>query len=111
MTSSQFDDSAGISPNEPVISLKEVEHVAALARVAITPEERSLYQGQLAKILGYIAKLKEVDTAGVPPTAHPFDSSNVWREDEVKPFGNIPGLLANAPETEETFYRVKKVIE
>jgi aspartyl-tRNA(Asn)/glutamyl-tRNA(Gln) amidotransferase subunit C len=93
------------------ITPKDVEHVAKLARIAITPEERDRYQGQLENILQYIAKLKEKNTDHVEPTAHPFDVFNVWREDVAKPFTDIEALLKNAPEKEETFFKVKKVIE
>lgn len=97
--------------SEKLITQKDVEHVAKLARVAISPEEKALYQEQLERILGYIAKLKEKNTGDVPAMAHPFESSNVWREDEAHPFQDIPALFKNAPETEETFFKVKKVIE
>jgi aspartyl-tRNA(Asn)/glutamyl-tRNA(Gln) amidotransferase subunit C len=97
--------------SEKNITIKDVLHVAKLARLAISPEEAERYQGQLERILGYIGKLKEVNTDNVAPTAHPLDSTNVWREDQAKPFADIPALFKNAPETEETFYKVKKVIE
>lgn len=93
------------------ISRQDVEYVAKLARLAISEEEAKKMEGQLGRILGYIAKLKEKNTDNVPPTAHPLDVVNVWREDEAKPFANIPELLKNAPEREESFYKVKKVIE
>lgn len=96
---------------EKYITLKDVDHVAKLARLSIAPEKREIVQGQLERILEYIAKLKAVNTDNVPPTAHPFDITNVWRDDVAKPFPNIPDLFKNAPEMEETFYKVKKVIE
>lgn len=96
---------------EKNITQKDVEHVAKLARIAISPEETARYQEQLERILGYIAKLKEKNTGDVPPMAHPFDAANVWREDEARPFKDLPDLFKNAPEVEETFYKVKKVIE
>ena len=97
--------------SDEIISIKEVEHVAKLARIAVSEEEKKRYQGQLAKILGYVSHLKAKNTEGVPPTAHPFDVSNVWREDVPIPFEDAPAILKNAPEKEETFYKVKKVIE
>lgn len=97
--------------DEKIISLKDVDHVAKLARLALAPEKREVVQGQLERILEYVGKLKAVNTDGVPPTAHPFDITNVWREDVAKPFPNLKELFANAPEMEETFYKVKKVIE
>lgn len=97
--------------SDEIISIKDVEHVAKLARVAISPEDKVKYQGQLAKILGYISQLKAINTDGIPATAHPFDVSNVWREDVAKPFEDLTALLKNAPEKEETYIKVKKVIE
>lgn len=96
---------------EQLITLKDVQHVAKLARLAITEEEQKLYLGQLERILEYVSKLKSVNTEGVAPTAHPLETSNVWRDDAAKPFSDIPAVLKNAPESEETFFKVKKVIE
>ena len=97
--------------DEKFITLKDVDYVAKLARLALPAEKREVVQGQLERILEYIAKLQGVNTDGVPPTAHPFDITNVWREDVAKPFPNLKGLFKNAPEMEEPFYKVKKVIE
>lgn len=97
--------------SETIITLKDVQHVAKLARIALTPDELATYQGQLERILGHIARLKEKDTNNVPPMSHPYEASNVWREDEAKPFPNLKALFQNAPEMEEAFYKVKKVIE
>jgi aspartyl-tRNA(Asn)/glutamyl-tRNA(Gln) amidotransferase subunit C len=94
-----------------IISIKDVEYVAKLARVAVTEEEKIRYQKQLARILGHVSQLKKVNTEGILPTAHPHDIVNVWREDVPEPFTAIPELLDNAPEVEENFYKVKKVIE
>lgn len=97
--------------SETNITIKDVQHVAKLARIAVSEDELKKYQGQLERILGYIAVLKTKDTEGVPPTAHPYETSTVWREDVAKPFPNLDDLFKNAPEMEESFYRVKKVIE
>ena len=98
--------------SEQLITKKDVDYVAKLARVAISPEETALYQEQLERILGYIGQLKEIDTKNVKPTAHPHAVSNVWRDkDEPRAFEAKKELMENAPDLEETFYRVKKVIE
>ncbi len=94
-----------------IISIKDVQHVAKLARLAMSDEEMKKYQGQLERILAHIAKLKEINTDGVPATAHPYETVGAWREDVAKPFGDFEALFKNAPEMEETFYKVKKVIE
>jgi aspartyl-tRNA(Asn)/glutamyl-tRNA(Gln) amidotransferase subunit C len=95
------------------ISRQDVETVARLARLALTDQEKDHYTAQLASILGYIEKLKELNTDGVEPTSHTLPLSNVWREDGLRPVpGASPeGLLSNAPEREGPFFKVKKVIE
>ncbi|MBI4396211.1 MAG: Asp-tRNA(Asn)/Glu-tRNA(Gln) amidotransferase subunit GatC [Elusimicrobia bacterium] len=90
---------------------KDVNHVARLARLALTDEEREKYRGQLARILDYIRHLEKYDTKDVPPTSHVVPLSNVWREDEARPWADPESILANAPEREGNFFKVKKVIE
>jgi len=96
---------------EKIITKKDVEYVAKLARIHIPEEEKGKYESQRERILEYVSQLKKLDTENVKPAAHPHELSNVWREDKAKPFGNVEDILANAPEKEETFYKVKKVIE
>jgi aspartyl-tRNA(Asn)/glutamyl-tRNA(Gln) amidotransferase subunit C len=90
---------------------KDVNHVARLSRLALTDLERAKYRDQLEKILGHIESLKKYDTANVPPTSHAVPVSTAWREDEPRPFSNIEGIMANAPDRDEVFFKVKKVIE
>jgi len=94
-----------------IISEKDVEHVAKLARIAVNADEKKIYQDQLARILGYVSQLKSKNTEGVSATSHPYELSNVWREDASRHFQDTAAVLKNAPELEDTFYRVKKVIE
>jgi aspartyl-tRNA(Asn)/glutamyl-tRNA(Gln) amidotransferase subunit C len=94
-----------------MITKKDVEHVARLARVALTEEEKEKFTVQLGNILGHIEKLKELDTSKVGPTAHPFFVHTVWREDRLEPFADREGILKNAPDREEIFFKVPKVIE
>ena len=93
------------------ITKKEVEHVARLARLALTEEEKEKFTEQLGKILRHIENLNKLDTARVPPTAHPFFSKSVWREDKTRRWSDAAPILENAPEKEESFFKVKKVIE
>lgn len=95
------------------ITKKDVEHVARLARLALTEEEKERYTAQLESILGYIEKLKTLNTDSVPPTSHVLPLSNAWREDGAKPeiLGSPEDILANAPDREGPFFKVKKVIE
>jgi len=94
-----------------MITKKEVEYVARLARLRLTEEEKEKYTKQLGDILKYIDKLKELDTDKVEPTSHVLGLSNVFREDRVKPSLQQEEILANAPEVEASHFKVKKVIE
>ncbi len=93
------------------ITREEVEHVARLARLELTEEEKDLFTGQMDAILAYVDKLNELDTANVVPTSHAVPMENAFREDEVRPSIGIDNALANAPERAEGFFRVPKVIE
>ena len=93
------------------ITKKDVEYVARLARLALSEEEMEKMTGQLGVILETIDKLKELDTANVPPTAHPFFTKTTWREDKHKVWGDTEKILSNAPAREDTFFKVPKVIE
>lgn len=90
---------------------KDVNHVARLARLALTPEERATYLGQLGRILEHIQALTKYDVNNVPPTSHVVPLSNVWREDKAAVFPNPESILANAPDREDVYFKVKKVIE
>jgi aspartyl-tRNA(Asn)/glutamyl-tRNA(Gln) amidotransferase subunit C len=95
------------------ISRKDVEHVARLARLALSEEEKERYTAQLESILEYIDKLNTLDTSKVPPTSHVLPLSNVWRDDKAEPYrlGSQEDILKNAPEAEGPFFKVKKIIE
>ena len=93
------------------LSKQEVEHVAQLARLAVTEDEKERYSLQLSAILTYVEKLKELDTSKVEPTSHVLAMQNVMRGDEVRPGLSIEKGLANAPDRENGFFRVPKIIE
>jgi aspartyl-tRNA(Asn)/glutamyl-tRNA(Gln) amidotransferase subunit C len=93
------------------LSDKDVSHVARLARLALTAEEKDKYRSQLGRILEYIQALNKYDTKNVDPTSHVVPLANVWREDEARPWPDAGSLLANAPQREDVFFKVKKVIE
>ena len=93
------------------ISVKDVEYLAHLARIQLSPEEVRRFAGELTEILGHVEKLKRLDTEGVPPTSHVLSLSNVFREDKVKPSLPTDEALANAPDKEGPFFRVPKIIE
>lgn len=92
------------------ISRQEVEHVALLARLELTALEIEEYTKQLNSILDYAAMLEKLDTSNVTPTAHAVPLYNVMREDLVKLSMNVEKVLANAPDAENGFFRVPKIV-
>ncbi len=91
------------------LTIKEVEHVAHLARLRLSADELAKLQTDLTNILGYIDMLKEVDVSDVPPTAQATDLANVMREDEVRPSLAREDVLANAPDQRDGMFRVKEI--
>jgi len=89
----------------------DVKYVAHLARLSLSPEEEQKLGAQLAHILGYIEKLKEVDVTGVEPTAHPFPLVNVTRPDESRPSLSSEEALLNAPAQANGLFIVPKIVE
>ncbi|MGH7361148.1 MAG: Asp-tRNA(Asn)/Glu-tRNA(Gln) amidotransferase subunit GatC [Candidatus Methylomirabilales bacterium] len=93
------------------ITLQEVEHVARLARLALSEEEKDQMRSQLDRILGYIEKLNQLDTTGVEPTSHVIPMTNVLRDDARVPSVPREEALANAPDRREGFFQVPRIIE
>ena len=90
----------------------DVARVAALARLALTPDEIALFSPQLGSILAYAALVQEVDTSGVPPTSHPLADSPRWREDVPAPSLDRREVLTGAPAAavESGLFKVPKVL-
>jgi aspartyl-tRNA(Asn)/glutamyl-tRNA(Gln) amidotransferase subunit C len=93
------------------VTREEVEHIARLARVRLSPEEIERLSRQLSGILDHFAALSAVNTEGVEPTAHPLPLANVMREDSVAPSLPRDDVLANAEATEDGYIRVRAVLE
>ncbi len=93
------------------ISKQEVEHVAKLARLELTEQEKEKLTDQLSNILTYVEKLNELDTKGIEPTSHVLDIRNVMRDDVSRPSLPQDRALANAPEKAAGHYKVPKIIE
>ena len=89
----------------------DVKYVAYLARLALTAEEEQKIGAQLASVLEYIEKLKEVDVSGVEPTAHAFPLVNVTRPDEVQASLSNEEALRNAPAKANGLFIVPKIVE
>ena len=93
------------------ITRAEVEHVARLARLELSEDEKGRMTAQLDAMLGYIDTLNSLDTSGVEPTATVIPMVSVMREDVVRPSLDREEALANAPDREDVFFRVPRIIE
>ncbi len=88
-----------------------IQYVAQLARISLTPEEQAQMGAQLGGILGYVEKLNEVDVSQVEPTAHAFPLVNVFRADEVGVSLSNEEALRNAPSKSQGLFVVPKIVE
>ena len=89
----------------------DIDHVARLARLELTEDEKSLLKAQLGLILEHAAKVGEVAAADVPPTAYAIPRANVFREDLAEPSLPREAALQNAPVEEDGRFRVPKIAE
>jgi len=88
----------------------DVEHVAYLARLGLTEEELARLEGQLNHILDQYAKLAELDTDAIPPTAQTIELENILREDVARPSMAPEDVLANAPQRDGDFFVVPAIL-
>jgi aspartyl-tRNA(Asn)/glutamyl-tRNA(Gln) amidotransferase subunit C len=93
------------------LSREEVQHIALLARLGMTDAELERFREQLSNILENFEVLQQVDTSEVPPTSQAIPLQSVVRDDEVAPSLPPDDVLANAPQREGEFFRVKPVLE
>lgn len=93
------------------LTIAEVEHIAALARLDLSPEEKALFREQLSAILDYFAQLQALDTEDIPPSSGWALEGSRLREDETQPGLTLDALLANAPEVEQDQFRVPPILE
>ena len=100
-----------VSPGMDAPSHIDIDHVARLARLALSAEERADFSRQLDDVLAHIEKLKQVDVSGVEPMAHAFPLNNVWREDAPGPMLSPVDALRNAPAQRDQMISVPKVVE
>ena len=92
------------------ISRADVAHVARLARLDVTEDELDRFAEQLGAVLEHAAEVAALDTAGVPPTAHPYPLANVLRDDVVGPSLDRDEVLAVAPAAEDGRFRVPRIL-
>ncbi|MBE9473957.1 MAG: Asp-tRNA(Asn)/Glu-tRNA(Gln) amidotransferase subunit GatC [Chloroflexi bacterium] len=93
------------------LTLEEVEHIAELARLRLSEEEKARYGEQLSDILEYAARLQAVDTSGISPTSSVLPARSVLRSDEPRLGLSLQDALRNAPDTEKDQFRVPPVLE
>ena len=92
------------------VEIQEVEHVAHLARLKLSEDEKELFTDQLNAILEYMEKLNELDTDTIEPTFHVVSHQNVMREDAVQASQPQEASLDNAPDKAQRCFRVPKII-
>ncbi len=92
------------------LTRSDVEHVAFLARLALSPDELDRLEGQLNHILDQYAKLSELDTSAIPPTAQTIELENILREDVAGPSLPVEAVLGNASATEGDFIVVPPIL-
>ena len=93
------------------LTLEEVEHIAALARLRLTDDEKARYREQLSAVLDYMAKLRRLDTEAIEPTATVLPLRSVLRPDVIEPSLTPEALLAAAPAVEAQMFRVPPVLD
>ena len=93
------------------ITKKDVQYVASLARLQFSDSEADIFTEQLGRILEYFEKLKDADTEGIAPSTHVLEMKNAFRKDEVKQSLPVKEALRNAPEQEQSYFKVPKIIE
>jgi aspartyl-tRNA(Asn)/glutamyl-tRNA(Gln) amidotransferase subunit C len=93
------------------LTIPEVEHIAELARLALSDEEKALFRTQLSAILDYAARLQAIDTDAIPPTASVLPIDTVLREDVARPGMSTTEALANTEEKSDDMFRVQAVME
>ena len=94
-----------------ILTLAEVEHIAELARLSLSEDEKALYQEQLSAILEYAERLQALDTSAIPPTTTVLPLRSVMRADEPRDSMSRDDVLANAPQVEAESFRVQAVMD
>lgn len=93
------------------LTREQVQHIAELAKLGITEEETELFAEQLSEILEYVEMLNRLDTDAIPPTAQAIVMRNVTRPDQVIPSLAPEELLANAPQRQDNYFKVKPILD
>jgi aspartyl-tRNA(Asn)/glutamyl-tRNA(Gln) amidotransferase subunit C len=92
------------------VTIKDVEHIAKLAKLEFSLEEKEKFTSQLNQILDYVEQMNKLNTDNIEPLSHVIELANVFRADEVRPGVDTEEALKNAPSKTERFFKVPKVI-
>jgi len=92
------------------ISLDDVDYVAKLAKLSLAVDEKEDYARKLNSILQYMEQLQDIDTKDILPTTHVLPLENVFREDELREGLSLEKALSNAPDTQDGYFKVPKII-
>lgn len=95
---------------EKLINLEQVRYIAHLARLELSPDEEEKFTQQLGRILSYVKKLRELDTANVTPTSHALPVKNVFREDKLSFSLSPEEALSNTPCRKDNWFKVPKIV-
>ena len=106
-----MDKVALLTGQKTKLSRAEVEHIAELAKLSLTNEEKEKFGEQLSAILDYAEMLQRLDTEAIPPTATVLPLRNVMAADEVRPSFSREDILGNAPEAEDGCFKVRAILE
>ncbi|HEY4688134.1 MAG TPA: Asp-tRNA(Asn)/Glu-tRNA(Gln) amidotransferase subunit GatC [Anaerolineae bacterium] len=93
------------------LTREEVEHIAELAKLALTEDEKARFQEQLSDILEHFQQLQALDTSAIPPTATVLPLRGVMRDDVVTPSTPTPVVLSNAPQATDDSFEVQAVLD
>ena len=93
------------------ITVKEIEHLASLARLSLSDEEKTRLVGEVGDIIAFADKINEIDVSDISPTRHAANSRNVFREDVARESYPTKKILQNAPEADEGCFIVPKTVE
>lgn len=93
------------------VTKKDVEHVADLARMGLTDQEKETFTKQLSDILSYAGEINKLDTSSVQPTSHAIPMKNVFRDDTSIPCDDTASILRNAPSQKDNMFSVPRIME
>jgi aspartyl-tRNA(Asn)/glutamyl-tRNA(Gln) amidotransferase subunit C len=111
LSSGKISVSGAFAERPMTLSIEEVQHIANLARLQLSPEEQARFREQLSTILDYVARLQELDTTGIPPASGSISGKSVLREDQARPGLSLEDLLRNAAQIEKGQFRVPPVFD